>query len=133
MGLQISKIPELVQDEILNYLTITDATTLIEVGGDAATAVKHNRQFWLKKAKQLQFLDPITFRSLDRAPILRLPMLCNLGSRHEAKDDSRSCMELCKNFTAEFLPIHPLAQCPTSAVQCSAVVHASVSQKFACP
>ena len=72
MGLQVSRIPELVQNEILNYLSITDAVALIGVGGDAATAVKHNRQFWQKKAKQLHFLDPVTFRSLDSAPALRI-------------------------------------------------------------
>ena len=72
MGAKVSKFPELVQDKIINYLSVAEAVTLSHVDDDTDNAVKRNRQFWLKKAKQLHFLDPFTFRSLDNAPCLRL-------------------------------------------------------------
>ena len=61
MGAEVSKIPELVQDRISNYLSVTDAVTLSHADDDIDAAVKMNCQFWLKKAKHLHFLDPFTF------------------------------------------------------------------------
>ena len=72
MGVQVSKIPKLVQDKILDYISVTDAVALSRCGYGPDIAVRHNSHFWLKKAKKLHFLDPITFAALDSAPILRL-------------------------------------------------------------
>ena len=49
MGVQVSKIPKLVQDKILDYISVTDAVALSRCGDGPDIAVRHNHHFWLKK------------------------------------------------------------------------------------
>ena len=108
MGAKVSKIPELVQDRILNYLSVTDAVTLSHVDDDIDTMVKMNRQFWLRKAKFLHFLDPFTFQFLDHAPCLRLHEIRrevvkadNMLQRARQRLDERQDIETQKNVGSE--------------------------------
>ena len=112
MGVQVSKIPKLVQDKILDYISVTDAVALSRCGDGPDIAVRHNRHFWLKKAKKLHFLDPITFAALDNAPILRLHELRRavidadqlLQSAYR-RLDARQDVESRKNLESEIILI----------------------------
>ena len=108
MGVRVSKIPEFAQDKILNYLSVAEAMTLSRVDDDTETAVKRNRQFWLMKAKRLHFLDPFTFRSLDRASSLRLHAIRrevvnadDMLQRARRRLDARQDVETRKNVGSE--------------------------------
>ena len=64
---QTLKIPELIQDNLLSFLSVCDVTKLMEADNRLKDQISGNRPFWIQQAKRLYECDP-TLYSLFKDP-----------------------------------------------------------------
>ena len=64
MGIQMSKIPALVQEKITAFLSVEDMRTLMHVCKDIHDHIVSQRQFWVMSARHFYGKDPMLFARL---------------------------------------------------------------------
>ena len=71
MGANVSYLPDLAQNSVLSNLLVEDARNLMITSKEIHLQVVTNRSFWIKQAKVLHDVDPITFH--DQSQPLEFP------------------------------------------------------------